>query len=111
MQIDGVNKTIDCSASFMELEKSHPLAMDLYGKNAISIKITGRGSNFVNAGYGGAPKTAKKLLWEADRAARLFQKLKKGSWKKFDPIPVMMAVQLKDADAMEKQSLLFSKIC
>jgi homoserine dehydrogenase len=111
VRINGLDKTIDCTASFMELQKSHPLAINLYGKNAISMQISGRASNFVSAGYGGAPKTAKKLLWEADRVARLLQKLKKGSWKKFDPIPIMTAVQLKDPDAMEKQSLLFSKIC
>jgi len=110
VRINGVDKTIDSDASFMELEKSNPLAMDLYGKNAISIQITGSGE-FVNAGYGGAPKTAKKLLWEADRAARLSQKLKQRNWKKFDPIPIMTAVKLNDLDAMEKQKLLFSKIC
>lgn len=111
VRINGLDKMIDCGASFMELEKSHPLAMDLYGKNAISIQITSESSNFVNAGYGGAPKTAKKLLWEADRAVRLSRKLKQGSWMKFDPIPIMTAVQIKDPDAMEKQNLLFSKIC
>jgi len=111
VRINGMEKTVDCIVCFTELEKSHPLAVDLYGKNAILIQISGRGSNFVNAGYGGAPKTAKKLLWEADRATRLLRKLKQGNWKMFDPIPIMTAVQLRDQDAIEKQHSLFSKIC
>jgi homoserine dehydrogenase len=110
VRIDGLDKTIESSASFIELEKNHPLAMDLFGKNAISIQIIDENSNFVNTGYGGASKTAKKLLWEADRAVRLLQKLKQGNWNKFDPIPLMTAVKLRDPDAVGKQRSFFSKI-
>jgi len=93
-------KEISCSVQFAELTRGHPLARDFDGKSAIAIQ----GSNdvqfewspnfksrsgrklFVHSGYGGASKTAAKLLWEAKRATALINSRPR---VQFSPIPVL----------------------
>ncbi len=105
--LKGSSEAIEMGARFTELDGKNPLAKDFRGKNAISLSFVGKGPEFVHAGYGGAPRTAKKLLWEAERIAKLS---KASPSRNFDPLPVVVAVRSKDPDALWKQSSLLSKI-
>ena len=106
--IDGDGETINLEIKFSELDSEHVLAKDFPGKNAVSVRKSGRGSEFAHAGYGGAPKTATKLIWEAERVSRLSDSGRRLS--KFEPMPIITAVELHDPDALQKQASIVSMI-
>ena len=93
---------LGCTVSFGELDRGSPLARQFPGKSAISIESSGsparsdgnerlRGSGYLHSGYGGAERTAAKLLWEAERISRL--RSFKGRVP-FTPLPVLFAASL-----------------
>jgi len=93
---------LGCTVSFGELPRGSPLARHFPGKCAIHIESAGlparvdenerqRGSGYFHAGYGGAERTAAKLVWEAERIARLRSFMGKVP---FTPLPVLYAESL-----------------
>jgi homoserine dehydrogenase len=102
----GSAEKIESSIQFTELQARNMLARDFKGKNAISISFAG-GRGFVHSGFGGSRRTAKMLVWEADRIARL-SSLHDAS--DFDPMPILKAIKANDPDAISKRSALLSKV-
>jgi homoserine dehydrogenase len=102
LQLQSGVEDIKAEAKFTELYPDHALANDFKGKNAIMIHFSGKGQ-FLHTGYGGAPRTASKLLWEADRASRLAGAM---NYNFFDPMPVITALKLRDRDALKKYKAL-----
>jgi hypothetical protein len=108
------------NAAFVNLPKNHPLARDFGGRNALCIEgeeahFTWNNSRrnlrsprfFVHAGFGGARKTADKLVSEAQRACWL------KSHKKpieFSPIPAIVGLQVGEEYAMNVKRALSSRL-
>jgi len=78
INVDTSDGMIDLEVGFAELKRGQPLARDFVGKCAMSIdasaakfkwsKGTRKPAQFMRSGYGGAKKTAAKLIAEANRA-------------------------------------------
>jgi len=99
VNIDADAREVNCEMSFKVLMKTDPLARDFAGRNAIAIEAKDanftwtsrtRGSSsksLCRSGFGGARRTAEKLLWESIRVSRL------GGARRFEfyPIPIMNA--------------------
>jgi len=78
INVDTSGGVIDLEVGFAELTRGQPLARDFVGKCAMSIdaieakfkwsKGAGKHAKFMRSGYGGAKKTAAKLIAEANRA-------------------------------------------
>lgn len=99
---------IKTKIEFTELERDNSLATNFPGKNAISLRKSNRMGEFIHAGYGGAVKTALKLMWEANRAAILTNNIRPRA--NFDPIQIFEALEQKEPDALVKRSSLTKKI-
>lgn len=106
LEIDGKRRKIEADATFVDLHKYHELAKNFRGRNVVSTRIMGKG-NFVHAGYGGASKTALKLVKEAEWTSKL--SAIKGS-EDFDPIPVLMGLKVGDTEARRKNLAFASKL-
>ena len=52
----------------------------------------------MHSGFGGALKTADKLVWEAKRVRRLNSYKE---WKEFSPIPVILGLKVGEAYAIQ----------
>jgi len=98
---DGKER-LGCTVSFGELPRGSRLARHFPGKSAVHIESNGptassdrserrRGSGYFHAGYGGAERTAAKLLWEAERVSRLHPSRGRVP---FAPLPVLFAERL-----------------
>jgi hypothetical protein len=99
VNIDVEAREVDCEMSFKVLMKPNPLARNFAGRNAIAIeakdanftwasrKRAASSKSLCRSGFGGARRTAEKLLWESIRVSRLT------GARSFDfyPIPVMNA--------------------
>jgi len=110
VQIETDPAEIKTDLTFVNLLPNHPLARDFGGRNALCIEgdeahftWTNLRRNkkkrgfFVHSGFGGALKTADKLVWEAKRVRRL--KTYK-EWKEFSPIPVILGLKVGEAYAL-----------
>jgi len=99
VNIDVGAREVNCEMSFKVLVKTDPLARDFAGRNAIAIEpknatftwtsLKGGSSSkgLCRSGFGGARRTAEKLLWESIRVSRL-----RGARRvEFYPIPIMNA--------------------
>jgi len=101
VNIDVEAREVNCEMSFKVLTKTDPLARDFAGRNAIAIeakdanftwtsrKRAASSKSLCRSGFGGARRTAEKLLWESIRVSRL-----SGSRHfEFYPIPIMNAAK------------------
>ena len=102
---------IKTDLAFANLPQDHPLARDFGGRNALCIegdeahftwtknfrRNKKKRGFFVHSGFGGALKTADKLVWEAKRVRRLNSYKK---WKEFSPIPVILGLKVGEAYAI-----------
>ncbi len=105
VQVKNDPAEIKTDLAFVNLPQDHPLARDFGGRNALCIegdearftwtnnfrRNKKKRGFFVHSGFGGALKTADKLVWEAKRACRL-NTLKKP--QEFNPIPVIFALKV-----------------
>ena len=109
---------LEWRVGFDKLPYGHPLARDFIGKCAIAIQVTqdskfnwstdDRHSNrahrsFAYSGYGGAGRTAAKLLWEVERAISLSQSR---LGQECFPLPVLCSLALGRRDATKLQRKL-----
>ena len=112
---------IKTNSAFVNLPQDHPLARDFGGKNALCIEadearftwtknsrrnMKKRGF-FVHSGFGGARKTADKLVWEAKRVCRLNSSKKR---KEFSPIPVLLGLKVGEAYAIHVKRELSDRL-
>jgi hypothetical protein len=94
------DQELSCDITFEELSKEDTLARDFPAKCAFSVKAyphtrflwsSTRGKHsrrgYANSGYGGASRTAAKLLWEAERAISLSQEAESDDG--FSPLPIL----------------------
>jgi len=99
IKVDGDAGIISCSMGFTELHSYDLLAVDFPGKNAITVEASENarfswffakkspvGGTFRSMGYGGAAKTALKLIWEANRSLALSNSPK---IKFHSPLPIL----------------------
>jgi hypothetical protein len=115
-------ESLRCSISFTELPKGSPLARDYPGKSAVAIEADrasfGWGGKtqrprsrrvFVHSGYGGARRTAAKLIWEAKRILRLASYPSKDTVH-FSPLPILYADRLGVPAAVSLKKRLASEL-
>jgi len=120
IQVISNPREIRNNAAFANLPKHHPLARDFGGRNALCIEgeeahFTWNNSRrnphgprfFVHAGFGGARKTAEKLVWEAQRACWLKSHEKS---IEFSPIPAIVGLQVGEEYAMNVKHTLSSRL-
>ena len=105
-----VRGSIEAEIELLELPRGDVLARSFRGKNVVSTRLAESRSEFVHAGYGGAPRTAKKLIHGAERASKLVRKVEKIKTDDFIPIPVLAGMKVGDAEAMKKSVAIFSKV-
>jgi hypothetical protein len=113
INLDLTNLSLRCEVAFVELADRHPLARDFPGKCAMSIDTSGARFTWSReyspgpkrltcSGYGGAKKTAAKIIAEANRSMAL-------SYKKphvfSSPLLVLSALEKNEraAKKLEKQ--------
>ncbi len=105
-KIDFGHGILSCSIGFVNLMKGDPLARNFEGKNAMVIEpesktafswyncgtkiVRKRNSSFACSGYGGADRTATKLLAEASFMASLSFS---DPLEFFSPIPVLFGLR------------------
>jgi len=108
---------LECTVTFSELPRGSPLARHFRGKSALYIESAGLpakldvneswpgggGGGYFHAGYGGAERTAAKLLWEAERISRL--RPFKGTVP-FTPLPVLFAESLGNGPEVKLREML-----
>jgi len=99
VNIDVEAREVDCEMSFKVLMKPNPLARNFAGRNAIAIeakdanftwtsrKRAASSKSLCRNGFGGARRTAEKLLWESIRVSHLAG----ARPSEFYPLPVMNA--------------------
>jgi len=109
---------LECTVSFGELPRGSPLARNFPGKSAIQVELSGlparsdeierrQGSGYFHAGYGGAKRTAAKLLWEADRISRL--RPFRGRVP-FTPLPVLFAENLGNEPEVKLREMIAASL-
>ena len=114
----GQKERVECMVSFDVLPRESPLARHFLGKNAIHIESTGLPAmpedgkqratiGYFHSGYGGAERTAAKLLWEAERIARL--RTFKGR-APFTPLPVLFAENLGNESEVRLRQVLAASL-
>jgi len=111
-------ESLEWRVGFDKLPYGHPLARDFIEKCAISVQVIQDSKfnwsgddlhskcahrSFVYSGYGGAVRTAAKLLWEVERAISLSQlRLDQECF----PLPVLCSLALGRRDAVNLQRKL-----
>lgn len=111
-------ESLEWRVGFDKLPYGHPLARDFIEKCAISVQVIQDSKfnwssddlhskcahrSFVYSGYGGAVRTAAKLLWEVERAISLSQlRLDQECF----PLPVLCSLALGRSDAVNLQRKL-----
>ena len=111
VQIETSPPEIKTSLAFVNLPQDHPLAKDFGGQNALCIEgdearfswtndspRNKKPKFFVHSGFGGAQKTAEKLVWEAKRVCRLSIAKKP---EEFSPIPALSGLKVAEAYALQ----------
>ncbi|HKM76471.1 MAG TPA: hypothetical protein VJZ32_08625 [Candidatus Bathyarchaeia archaeon] len=112
---------IKTNLAFVNLPQDHPLARDFGGKNALCIeadeaRFTWTNNSrrnkkkrgiFIHSGFGGALKTADKLVWEAKRVCRLNSSKKR---KEFTPIPVLFGLKVGESYAIQVKHALSDRL-
>ncbi len=112
---------IKTKLAFVNLPQDHPLARDFGGRNALCIeadeaRFTWTNNSrrtkkkqgfFVHSGFGGARKTADKLVWEAKRVCRLNISKKR---KEFSPIPVIFGLKVGESYAIHVKHALSNRL-
>ena len=107
--------------AFVNLPQGHPLARDFGGKNALCIeadeahftwtKDSRRNKKkqgfFLHSGFGGARKTADKLVWEVKRVCRLNSSKKQ---KEFNPIPIIFGLKVEEGYAIHVKHELSNRL-
>ena len=99
-----------CKIGFEELTKEDTLSRDFPAKCAFSVSpcpdarflwssTTAKSGvrGYANSGYGGAVRSAAKLLWEVERAISLSQEARLES--DFSPLPILLALYAGRSDA------------
>jgi homoserine dehydrogenase len=106
-----------CNIGFEELSKEDTLARDFPAKCAFSVRAhsdtrflwsstmpKSRMRRYTNSDYGGAVRTAAKLLWETERAISLSQESELED--DYSPLPILCALSAGRRDAKSLQTKL-----
>jgi hypothetical protein len=112
LRIDIDGKEILTKMEYDGMPKTHLLARDFPWKCAFTIRTEKQSTRegFLGIGYGGAEKTAKKILWEVNRSKELLMNPSFNREELGQPLPILAELALHQGSAVGLQSVLYDKL-
>ena len=97
---------------YNDMAKTHLLSRDFPWKCAFTMRTEKQSTRegFLGVGYGGAEKTAKKILWEVNRSKELLMNPSFNREVLGQPLPVLAELVLHQDSAIRLKSMLHDKL-